>query len=77
MDPFEISQAVTDVKRAQAAKRRAEKEKAEINEVAKQQRVIIRRLKRLLEEAMKLIPATVRADKFYEEVDRELHREEL
>lgn len=73
----EIEDPVKVVKRAQNAARRAEEERKAINETAKKQRVEIRRLKRLLGEALKLIPSDVRADKFFEEVDTALHKEEI
>ena len=74
---MQIEDSVKVVKRAQAAEALAKRERDKINETAKQQRIEIRRLKRLLEEAMKLIPSTVRADKLFEEIDDVLHKDEL
>ena len=74
---FDIDEAEGVVRKANVARRRAERERAELNEVAKRQRVEIKRLKRLLEQAQNYIPPDVRNDKLFEEIDEALHKPEL
>ena len=75
----EIIDAIKVTKRAQAAQRKAEAEREKINEIAKKQRVEIRKLKRLLKAAYDRIPNFVdaRNDKLYEEIDDALYKDEL
>jgi hypothetical protein len=72
----EIEEQVKVTKRALNAAKTAKAERDKINEVAKKQRVEIRRFKRLLGEAVKLIPSDVRADKLFVEIDAALYAEE-
>ena len=72
-----IEDSVSIVKKANAAKRKAEAEKKVLNDLAKEQRVEIRRLKRLLAKAVDMLDKSIRDDKFFEEVDLVLHKEEL
>jgi len=75
----EITDAISEVKRMRAVVRRAEKERKEINDVAKKQRAEIRRLKRLLKEAYDRIPMFFdkRNDKLFDDIDAALYKEEL
>ena len=72
-----IENAVSVVKRAQAAEARAKREREAINEVAKKQRVERRRLKRALEKAISYIPTSVRDDQFFEESDNLINKDEI
>lgn len=72
-----IEETIQVVKRTQAEARAAKADFARINAVAKKQRVEIRRLKRLLEQVLALVPPTVRADKLFEEIDGAIYKEEL
>lgn len=74
---MKIEESIQVVKRAQAAERKAKRERDEINELARKQRVQIRKLKRFLREALDLVPDTVRADKLFEEADALILGEEL
>jgi len=74
---FEIERPDRVLKNAQRARRKAELEREQLNEVAKRQRVEIKRLKRLLEQAQNYIPSAVRNDKFFEEIDEALHKPEI
>jgi len=74
---FEIERPDRVLKNAQRARRKAELEREQLNEVAKRQRVEIKRLKRLLEQAQNYIPPDVRNDKLFEEIDEALHKPEL
>ena len=74
---FEIERPDRVLKNAQRARRKAELEREQLNEVAKRQRVEIKRLKRLLEQAQSYIPSAVRNDKFFEEIDEALHKPEI
>jgi methylphosphotriester-DNA--protein-cysteine methyltransferase len=73
---MEIEDTIKVVKDATHALRRVKRERDEINETAKKQRVEIRRLKRLLKATLDLVPQTVRADKLFVEIDEALHKEE-
>lgn len=75
--PLPITDTIAEIKRTQNENRRLKREREEINEVAKKQRVEIRRLKRLLETAVKMVPPNVRDDKFFVEVDNAIYKEEL
>lgn len=72
-----ITDTIAEIKRVQNANKRLTREKSEINEIAKKQRVEIRRLKRLLDQAIKLIPHDVRADKFFESADDAIQAKDL
>lgn len=73
---FPITDTIAELKRLQNRNRKLEAEREEINETAKKQRVEIRRLKRLLQEAIALIPHNVRADKFFENADDAIQAKE-
>ena len=74
---FPITDTIAELKRLQNNNRKLRTEREAINEIAKKQRVEIRRLKRLLQDAINLIPHDVRADKFYESADAAVHAKEL
>jgi hypothetical protein len=73
-----ISDTLAEIKRANNAAKRAKAERDELNEIAKKQRVEIRRLKTLLEKAYHLIPNYSHGvnDKIIEQIDAALHTEE-
>jgi hypothetical protein len=75
--PVAITDTIAEIKRVQNENRRLIRERAEINETAKKQRVQIRRLKKLLEDALTKIPQSVRDDKFFIAVDDAIHDKEL
>ena len=74
---FPITDTIAELKRLQNNNRKLKSERETINEIAKKQRVEIRRLKRLLDDAIKLIPHDVRADKFFESADNAIQAKEL
>lgn len=75
--PVAITDTIAEIKRVQNENRRLTRERSEINETAKKQRVQIRRLKKLLEEALTKIPQSHRDDKFFLAVDDAIHGKEL
>lgn len=74
---YPITDTIAELKRLQNRNKKLEAERGEINETAKKQRVEIRRLKRLLQDAINLIPQDVRADKFFESADDAIQAKEL
>lgn len=76
---YPITDTIAELKRMGARVRRAERERNEINEIAKKQRAKIRKLRRLLLEAYKLIPNRSfgrEGDKLIEVIDAEVYAPE-
>lgn len=77
MANLSITDTVTELRRLTTLNRKLSRERDEINDVAKTQRVEIRRLKKLLDEAVKMIPSGVHNDKFFEQADTATHKDEI
>jgi hypothetical protein len=71
-----MTDTIAEIKRVKNENKRLIRERGEINDIAKKQRVEIKHLKRLLQHAIKLIPQTVRDDKFFIEADEAIYKKE-